>query len=127
MTQKDYLTKLEHFKTKKGISLNVYEGYTILHIDILLNGKTVVWCTISEDSPNKFKICTTKENFCNDKEDKKIIKTILNVSKYLKIDEIYGRINIDNNCCEKMFNELNFLFTEQFDKRNRTAKIIYNL
>lgn len=121
MNKEKCLSKLKKFKTKNGITLNCYEGYSYIHIDISENDEIVAWLTINED--NCMKICKTKQNFGYDKNDKYILKTIVKIAKFLSLNKIYGRVLIENEYCEAIFNKYDFSFEEQYDKDYRSAKV----
>ena len=121
MNKEKCLLKLRKFKTKNNISLDCYEGYSYIHIDIYYNGNISAWITINED--NSIKICKLKDNFGEANEDKCIVKTIVKIAKFLNINKIYGRIPLENDYCKNLFDEFSFSIEEQFDKDYKSAKV----
>ena len=115
------LKRLKKFKTKKNITLNFYEGYSLIHIDVKENEIPVAWLTI--DNNYNMKICKTKECFGENHTDEHIIRTIVKLAKFLKLNEVYGRIYIENDNCTNLFKTFNFKISEQFDKKEKTIKV----
>jgi len=115
------LNRLRKFKTKNNISLDIYEGYNSIHIDIKEYDSLVAWLTI--DNKYNLKICKTKNKIGKEQTDENIVRTIVKIAKFLGINEIYGRIYIEDDNCEELFKNFNFKITEQFDKKERTIKV----
>jgi hypothetical protein len=124
MEKEKYLKKIKKFKTKDDMSLDYYEGYNALHIDIRQNDEVVAWLVVEDD--NVLKICKTKENLCGTDDDIRILKTIKKLSKFMGMKKVYGRINIENENCKKTFQDMDFHFEESFDKSYRTAIVSFS-
>ena len=110
------------YPLKENMSVQTYEGYNSLHIDLMYKEETIIWLNL--DKENKLKICKIKESAKDLENLSLIIETIIELAKVLKADEIFGRIDIDEkNIFPQAFVDFGFSFKEQYDKEKRTAKI----
>ena len=50
---------LIEYPLKENISVQTYEGYNSLHIDLMYKEETIIWLNL--DKENKLKICKIKE------------------------------------------------------------------
>lgn len=113
---------LIEYPLKENISVQTYEGYNSLHIDLMYKEETIIWLNL--DKENKLKICKIKESVKNLENLSLIMETIIELAKVLNADEIFGRIDIDEkNILPQIFVDFGFSYKEKYDKEKRTAKI----
>lgn len=134
MQKTNLLNQLSTYKPEnENITLNVYSGYSFIHVDLLTEGHELIWTTISisdadEDKSLEIKICAINDSFKVSKENMKYFKELINIlNTYEDIKSIYGRIRIPEKYkkFEALFTELGFTFAVSNDKSYPTAKIKY--
>lgn len=119
---------LEYIPANEDIALNVYGGYSIIHIDILHRGKPVLYTTVSLDDETKpvMKLCSFDEICSETQKDILIISELENICKVHNIKQIYGRAKIlkDKETSKKFYNKIGYNFDFRPREKSYPSAII---
>jgi hypothetical protein len=112
----ELLKKLTNYRpVNNNININVYGGYSLIHIDIKHKETPTLYTTIdltNKENPLVLKICSYDKICSESGKDIIIIKELENICKIANIDSIYGRAKIlyDIDISKEFYNNLGYNF-----------------
>jgi hypothetical protein len=112
----ELLNMLTNYRpNNEDIKLDVYDGYSLIHIDIKYEETPALYTTIDLTDKNKplvCKICSYDKICSESTKDVLIINELENVCKMIGVKEIYGRAKIlqDKDISKEFYNNLGYKF-----------------